>query len=39
MMSLKTVLIVYFITCNASKYCFTVFIRLNANVAFGETES
>lgn len=34
MMSLKTVLIFYFI--NASKYCFTVFIRLNTYVAFSE---
>ena len=37
MMGLKTVLIFYFI--NASKYCFTVFIRLNTYVAFGEIES
>ena len=37
MMSLKNVLIFYFI--NVSKYCFTVFIRLNTYLAFGETES
>ena len=37
MMSLKNVLIVYYI--NVSKYCFTVFTRLNTYLAFGEIES
>ena len=37
MMSLKNVLIFYYI--NVSKYCFTVFIRLNTYLAFGEIES
>ena len=37
MMSLKNELIFYYI--NVSKYCFTVFIRLNTYLAFGEIES